>query len=282
MFSKEEVAEYYNTTLSHYEQWWDLGKSLSLHYGIWDKGISSFRESLANTNRVLMEFGKISSSDRVLDAGCGVGGAALFLSKEKDVQVIGITLSHKQVTFAQHMAKNRNLEHKVDFLLMDYCQTTFEPETFDVVWACESVSSALDKNLFIQEAFRVLKKGGRLVMSDCFLTHSHQTDKHSWIKKWNLTWGVSHLVSLGSFVEGLTKQGFTSIQTLDYTHKVVKTARWMYYAALLGALPSEIYNLFHPKVSRFGRNHYKSGYYQYKALKENLWKYHLVLAKKEG
>jgi tocopherol O-methyltransferase len=280
MFSKEEVAEYYNTTQSHYEQWWDLGKSLSLHYGIWEKGITSFRESLANTNRVLMDFAKVSSTDKVLDAGCGVGGAALFLAKEKNVQVTGISLSEKQIAFAQKIALNRNLANKVDFLKMDYTQTSFESETFDVVWACESVSSALDKNLFIQEAFRILKKGGRLVMSDCFLTHSQQTDQHSWIKKWNLTWGVSHLVSLDSFVDGLAKQGFTSVQTLDYTHKVAKTARWMYYAAWLGALPSEIYNLFHPNVSRFGRHHYKSGYFQYKALQENLWKYHLLLAVK--
>ena len=54
----------------------------------------------------------------------------------------------------------------------------------------------------------------------------------------------------------------------------------MYHTSIIGALPSEIYNLFHPKVSRFAKTHYKCGYYQYKALKEGLWKYWIMLAVK--
>ena len=54
----------------------------------------------------------------------------------------------------------------------------------------------------------------------------------------------------------------------------------MYYAALLGALPSELYNLSHPNVSRFAKVHYKSGLYQYKALKRGLWKYMVFCAEK--
>jgi hypothetical protein len=54
----------------------------------------------------------------------------------------------------------------------------------------------------------------------------------------------------------------------------------MYLSSLAGALPSEIYNLFHPEVTRFAKTHYKSGYYQYKALMAGLWRYVIVLAVK--
>jgi len=54
----------------------------------------------------------------------------------------------------------------------------------------------------------------------------------------------------------------------------------MYVSSIAGALPSGIYNLFHPKVSRFAKKHYKSGYYQYKALKGGLWRYIIILAVK--
>ena len=37
MFTTDDVAEYYNTTHSHYEKWWNLKEGLSLHYGIWFK-----------------------------------------------------------------------------------------------------------------------------------------------------------------------------------------------------------------------------------------------------
>ncbi len=280
MFTKQDVAEYYNTTQIHYEKWWDLKNSLSLHYGIWEKGIKNFSTSLSNTNRILAELSNISESDKILDAGCGVGGAAMYLSSNKNVQVVGITLSEKQVNFATRIAKERNLDGPVSFRIMDYTKTSFDDESFDVVWACESMSSAPDKQAFINEAYRVLKKGGRLILSDFFLTSDNQLDKKSLIKKWIQTWLISDLISCELFVEELKNAGFIIKKKLDYTEKIRKSAKRIYYAAILGAIPSELYNLFHSGVSRFSKKHYKSGYYQYKALKENLWKYNIVLAVK--
>ncbi|MCF8245559.1 MAG: methyltransferase domain-containing protein [Saprospiraceae bacterium] len=280
MFTSKDIADYYNTTQIHYEKWWNLKEGLSLHYGIWEKETKNFTESLMNTNKVLMELCEIKETDIILDAGGGVGGAAMFLHENKNVEVIGITLSQKQVDFANNMAKQKKIDHKVNFLLMDYTQTTFEDESFDVVWACESVSSAPDKLLFINEAYRLLKKGGKLILSDCFITDKNQSDPHKWIKKWGETWGVSNLVTTDFFLEGLKSKGFSTAKTFDYTTKIKKSAKRMYHAAILGFLPSEIYNLFNPNVSRFAKHHYKSGYFQYRALKENLWEYNIILAEK--
>jgi len=280
MFTQKDVREYYNITQIHYEKWWGLKNGLSLHYGIWDEGINSFLESLTNTNRVLMEICDISESDKILDAGCGVGGAAIYLSSNKNARVVGITLSEKQVEFAKRISIEKQLSNKTDFYLMDYRQTSFDDESFDVVWACESISSAPKKQDFIKEAYRVLKKGGRLVLSDFFLTDENQIDKHSWIKKWGRTWSISNFEPINHFVELLENQGFTIKKELDFTSKIYKSAKRMYKASFLGAIASELYNFFYPNVSRFAKNHYKTGYYQYKALKENLWQYHIILALK--
>ena len=277
-FTAKEVADYYNTTQIHYKKWWNLENTLSLHYGIWDKGIKSFGESLINTNRVMLELGKISSNDKILDAGCGVGGAAIYLSETKQAEVTGITLSEKQIELATQSLKQKKLENKVSFLLMDYTKTSFKDESFDVVWACESVSSVPDKSLFIKEAFRILKKGGRLILSDFFKTDENQPDKHNWIKKWGETWSISDFDTHKAFVDKLTKQGFNTIKTHNYTGKIQKSAKRMYYSALMGAIPSELYNLLHPNVSHFAKNHYKCGYYQYKALRKKLWQYYIITA----
>ena len=117
-------------------------------------------------------------------------------------------------------------------------------------------------------------------MSDFFLTNENQQDPHDWIKKWGDTWGISHFVSCDFFSDHLKKTGFEKVKTFDYTDQIRKSARRMYYAALLGAVPSEIYNLLHPKVSRFAKTHYKCGYFQYQALRADLWKYHIILAEK--
>ena len=254
--------------------------TLSLHYGIWDETVKNFSESLVNTNRIMMETAEISSADKVLDAGCGVGGAAFYINKMKNAEVTGISLSDRQIKFANEIVVKNNLTDKVSFKIMDFTRTDFNDECFDVIWACESVCQAADKPAFIRECYRILKKGGRLILSDFFLTNDNQEDPHSWIRKWCDTWAVTALISCDAFTARLKDQGFSTVKTTDYTDNIKRSARRMYNASIIGAVPSEIYNLFHPKVSRFARTHYKCGYYQYKALKENLWKYRIILAVK--
>ncbi len=278
MFTKKDIAEYYDTTQNHYERWWNLNKNLSLHYGIWDKGTKSFSKALANTNRVLLKHASISAKDKVLDAGCGVGGAAFFINAEKGAKVLGISLSEKQINLANKLVKEKNINDQVSFELMDFTKTTFLDESFDVVWACESVCHASNKNEFIKEAYRLLKKGGRLVVADFFLSNESQSDKNAWIRKWGETWSVTNFISIGVFENKCKNNGFKTIQAFNYTKQIHKSAKRMYYASLIGALFSITYNFFHPKVSRFAKTHYKSGYFQYKALKAGLWKYGVVLA----
>ena len=279
MFSPEEVAEYYNTTQNHYQRWWILGKRLSLHYGIRDRNAKTFSESLVNTNRIMMEIAGITQSDRVLDAGCGVGGAAIFLNTMKNAEVTGISLSEKQIEFAKEQVTKYYPGANVRFEVMDFTNTSFPDNSFDVVWACESACQA-DKQAFIKECYRLLRKGGRLIMADFFLTEDNQEDMNSWIRKWCDTWAVSELVSDRVFIQRLSSGGFSDIRSSDYTRNIEQSARRMYIASFLGALFSCCYNLFHPGVSRFAKNHYKSGYFQYKALKEGLWCYKIIVAVK--
>lgn len=277
---KNEVGQYYDMTLNHYQRWWKLNDNLSLHYGITEPGVTSFGESLMNTNRVLMQAAGIREGEVVLDAGCGVGGAAFYLYDVKKAKVRGITLSQRQCDYANKLVEHHSLGDFLSFHVMDYTQTSFSDESFDVVWACESVSSAPDKTAFAAESFRLLKKGGRLVMSDFFLTSENQPDPKRLIKKWVDSWWMADLVTADHFEKVLFEAGFKVVTKTDFTDNIRKSASRMYLAVVLGTIPSWLYNITHPKVSKFAKNHYKSGYYQYSALKRNLWKYHIFLAVK--
>ncbi len=62
----------------------------------------------------------LKPGQRVLDIGSGWGGMALYLAAVADVEVVGITLSTEQQALATQRAKERGLEKRVRFELMDY------------------------------------------------------------------------------------------------------------------------------------------------------------------
>ncbi|HCQ15678.1 MAG: SAM-dependent methyltransferase [Owenweeksia sp.] len=280
MFSNTDIAEYYDTTQNHYEKWWGLKKHHSLHYGIWDKTTRNFGEALENTNRQLMQAAAIQSTDKVLDAGCGVGGAALFVHRNSGANATGISLSDNQVQQANSTAEKLGVNDAVQFKVMDFTATSFPDESFDVIWACESVCHATEKADFINESYRLLRKGGRMVLFDFFLTPKGVEDKRGWIDKWKRTWAVPDFVTDEYFTEKTREAGFSEVENRDYTPNIRKSARRMLYGSMLGVSFAEGYALLHPDVSRFARDHYKCGYYQYRALRQNLWKYRLIKAVK--
>ena len=87
-----KVISYYEDTELDYRLWWMTSNALAMHFGFYDEQTSSHAEALINMNRELATRAELQSSDRVLDAGCGVGGSAIWLARELGVRVVGITL----------------------------------------------------------------------------------------------------------------------------------------------------------------------------------------------
>src|SRR5690242_20522811 len=135
----KRIVEYYNATEHAYRDSWDLDNSLSIHYGFWDEKVRSFPASLVRMNEVKAEQAGILPGEKVLDAGCGVGGSSIFLASVRGATVTGISLSARQVQKATAYAREKGTDGNVDFQVMDYCNTSFPDGSFDVVWGCESI-----------------------------------------------------------------------------------------------------------------------------------------------
>ncbi len=276
---KPDVAAYYNQTQNHYKRWWHLDTAMALHYGIWFDETKTFLEALNNTNVYLAELGKLERGQKVLDAGCGVGGSAIFLAKKFNCQVIGITLSDLQIETAKRNAQIHNVPDKTNFLLLDYSDTNLPANSFDVIWACESSSSSPDKHKTINEWFRLLKPGGKLVLADFFRSEEEQIDQDHLLVKWTNIWAMSPLVTIDELINNLQKRGFTLKENKDLTANIYRTARKMHHSYWLGLIPALVYNLI-LGARPYARNHYKSGLYQYKALMQDLWQYRCIVAHK--
>lgn len=59
----------------------------------------------------------------------------------------GITLSPKQVRRATELAKSQNIDN-VEFKVMDALAMSFDDNSFDYVWACESGEHMPDKKRY--------------------------------------------------------------------------------------------------------------------------------------
>ena len=280
MYSNKDVEQYYDLSQTHYKRVWDLQRSRSLHYGYWDATTKNFHEALLNINKILAAKAGINKHHKVLDAGCGIGGSSLWLAKNIDCKVTGISLSAKQVQTANNLALAENLQSLASFEQLDFTATHYESESFDIIWAIESVCHSSNKSKFINEAYRLLKKGGKLILADFFKKENLAEKDAALITQWANGWAIDDFATIENFTEQLNNAGFHHPNIEDATTKIIPSAKRLYRAYFPGVVGGFLYKLFNPKPTIYGRKNIDTAFLQYKALKQNLWTYNIVLAEK--
>jgi cyclopropane fatty-acyl-phospholipid synthase-like methyltransferase len=279
-FTSKDIENYYDQTEIHYKMFWKLEEAAGLHYGIWDASTKSTSEAILNTNRYLINLGGIKKVDKVLDAGCGIGGSSIFIAKNVGCTVHGITLSKKQAETARLLAQKNNLDHLVEFSHINYLDTGFDNESFDVVWAIESFGSSPDKSLFFKEMKRILKPGGTILFADTFKPKAYDITKNKNMQVMLNGWAISDILSIEDLKSLAYKYDFEVTQVRDVTKQIRKSVNIIYYASILGFFGTKLYNLF-KKASYFSRIHYTTGLAQKKAYKKGDWGYYLVVCEKK-
>ncbi len=98
---------------------------------------------------------------RVLDVGCGVGRLLLRL-QGRGCRVFGIDILRRDLLSARH---HLAADPVASLLLGDGGRIPFADAWFDFVTCTETLEHAADSRLMLRELTRVLRPGGRLVVS---------------------------------------------------------------------------------------------------------------------
>lgn len=108
--------------------------------------------------------GKISPSSLVLEVGCGTGNYISTIEEEVHCSCWGCDPSQQMLSEAGNKSKNLHLQHGRAEKL------EYPENTFDLIYTVDVIHHVSSPDLYFQEAFRVLKPGGKI----CTVTESGQ------------------------------------------------------------------------------------------------------------
>ena len=220
------------------------GDLLVCHYGLWGPDTTSHREALLRSNDALVQGCDLIPGRRVLDAGCGLGGMAIWLAETYGVHVTGLTNCEPHIAVAKEHAERRGLGHLVEIRHGDFMELPFSDASFDAVLNHESFCYATDKLAYLRGVYRVLKPGGRWQALEGLLSGEPISEAQEATHA-SVQWGfrMPPLEPLREVLESLEEAGFDEIREQNLSAEVApatdRIRQWWLLASLLMPPPSE-------------------------------------------
>ena len=216
-------------------------RDFNMHFGYHEWGMNPLdREAMLErmnakvVERLLLPAGYPAT---VADLGCGTGATARTLVRLRpECRVSAITIVHEQIARGIELNARSGIGEAIDFVLGDFADTGLPARGYDGVYAIESACYAAgpDKRRLIEEASRLLKRGGRLVIADCFVKSLHPL--HGFVRaayrRWCASWAVPQLPQTAAVREVLASVGFTDVEFTDISWNVAPSVAHVPYVAM--------------------------------------------------
>jgi SAM-dependent methyltransferase len=114
--------------------------------------------------RELLSWTNLTKESRVLDVGCGIGGACRFIAERYGAQVTGIDLSAEYCRTARQLSNYVGLDGLTSFEQGTALAMPFAAGDFDLALSLHVQMNIRDKRRYFGEIARVLTSGGELAL----------------------------------------------------------------------------------------------------------------------
>ncbi|QFZ19772.1 SAM-dependent methyltransferase [Saccharothrix syringae] len=164
---------------ANYDQFTDLyGLTIGdvgLHIGMWsepgERAPASTLGDLANLAQERqtgyhVETLGLRPDEHLLDIGCGTGVPAVRFAQRTGCRVTGINVSREHLARAEGAARAAGVEDRVAFRYGNAMDIDFPDGTFDAALSIDVYAHLSDRQRAFHEAARVLRPGGRFLMSE--------------------------------------------------------------------------------------------------------------------
>ena len=189
---------------------------------VWGEGFLS----PGGTSEIDLVIGDIDCRGlKVLDIGCGCGGAVFHLIRQHGAaHAIGIDVEPLVIDRAKELASSYNLSAQAEFETVSPGPLPFEDQYFDMIFSKDAFLHIPDKETLMKDCARVLKPGGIIAASDWMRVDDNPPSPQmaDYIKSEGLD---MHMCSLNRYRDALADAGFGDIHLLDRNDWYKKLAR---------------------------------------------------------
>ncbi len=225
---EDMVTSYYEVVTELFHKKWGT----HFHEAFFKNSSESKQSAMKKTNRLFLRDSKLRPNDNAIDLGCGIGTFACYVASEIGCNVTGINLSKFQLQKAKKIVRQKKL-HNVKFQYLDIMNLGKLHNKFDAAFSIAVNCHLPDKVKALKNIYKILKQGGRLVISDYLQKHTlNPFEKELLIEPFNHYWCYPYMESVEGYKKILKEVGFTIIKARDVSKQVKKNFDIYYDVAL--------------------------------------------------